>query len=150
MCLDLGPLRAKGKVGLKKAVRGMIVEDKPAIVVKEASDMKYTQRDAPIQSHPGYFAPKITPKPAAAQKKPKPPAAHSSRHKKSINEWLAVPVEDYASSAAPRRVNAYTQRKLDAEKEREKKDMVGGRRVNKYTKRKREEEREGLVGDAEV
>ena len=55
MCLDLGPLRAKGKLGLKKAVRGMIVEDKPDIVVKEASDMKYTQRDVAIQvRRPGY------------------------------------------------------------------------------------------------
>ena len=136
--------------GLKKQVRPLIVEDKPFITSTPTPTFAYTPLDDAIQSHPGYFAPKPTASRPSGVKRPKPPASHSSRKKKSIREWLAVPSESYTepASAAPRRVNKYTQRKREEEESRKREGMVGGRRVNKYTQRKRGEE--GRLGEAQV
>ncbi|GMH63142.1 hypothetical protein TrLO_g13783 [Triparma laevis f. longispina] len=119
MAIDLKILRRKNRVGLKKLCKDYFVEEKPNIQRKLTSEWNYTSHDISIQNHPGFFAPVLKVK---EKKRPKPPAAHSSKKRKSIKEWTAVKPEDYSKKSEKRRVNKYTAAKREEDDDD---DLVG-------------------------
>ncbi|GMH87562.1 hypothetical protein TrST_g5972 [Triparma strigata] len=123
MAIDLKILRRKNRVGLKKLCKDYFVEEKPTIQRKLMEEWNYSENDLSIQNHPGFFAPVIKVK---EKKRVKPPAAHSSKKRKSIKEWTAVKPEDYGKKPTQRRVNKYTAMKREMSEDD---DLVGDAEV---------------------